>query len=174
MSTKVRGRGNVHTRRNLAEFDANDPYAPRVNPGETAICTECHALYERRHWFFDEEAYFYASMQPETRKVLCPACQKIRDRYAEGRVTLRSGAVLTAHKDDILRLIHNEEARAKGVNPLERIMEITETDDGVVITTTNEKLAQRIGRTLKNTYHGQTTYRWSEPKMLTVEWQRTE
>jgi NMD protein affecting ribosome stability and mRNA decay len=134
----------------------------------------CHALYEPRHWFFDEEAYFYASLQPETCKVLCPACQKIRDRYAEGRVTLRSGAVLTAHKDDILRLIHNEEARAKGVNPLERIMEITETDDGVVITTTNEKLAQRIGRTLKNTYHGQTTYRWSEPKMLTVEWQRTE
>lgn len=174
MSTKVRGRGNVHTRRNLAEFDANDPYAPRFDPGETAICTECHALYERRHWFFDEEMYFHASMQPETRKVLCPACQKIRDRYAEGQVTLRSGAFLTAHKDDILHLVRNEEARAKGVNPLERIIAITETDDGMIITTTNEKLAQRLGRILKSTYHGQTTYHWSEPKMLTVEWQRAD
>jgi len=70
MSTKARGRGNIHTRRNLAEFDANDPYTPHFDPGETAVCTECHALYERRHWFFDEEAYFYASMQPDTHKVL--------------------------------------------------------------------------------------------------------
>jgi len=164
----------VYTRRNLAEFDANDPYAPRCDPGETAICTECHALYERRHWFFDEEAYFHASMQPDTHKVLCPACQKIRDRYAKGQVTLRSSAVLTAHKDAILRLIHNEEARAKGVNPLERIIAMTETDDGMVITTTNEKLAQRLGRMLKSAYHGETTYRWSEPKMLTVEWRRAD
>jgi len=174
MSTKVRGRGSVHIRRNLAEFDAHDPYAPRFDPGETAICTECHALYERRHWFFDEEAYFHASMQPDVRTVLCPACQKIRDRYAEGQVTLRSGAFLNTHKDDILRLIRNEEARAKGINPLERIIAITETDDGMVITTTNEKLAQRIGRMLKSTYQGQTTYRWSEPKMLAVAWQRAE
>ena len=165
MSTKVRGRGNVHTRRNLAEFDANDLYAPHCDPGETAICTECHALYERRHWFFDEEAYFYASTQPDTHKVLCPACHKIRDRYAEGQVTLRASAFL---------IIQNEEVRAKGVNPLERIIAITESDEGMVVTTTNEKLAQRIGRTLKSTYHGQTTYHWSEPKMLTVEWQRAD
>jgi NMD protein affecting ribosome stability and mRNA decay len=174
MSTKGRGRGTVHARRSRAAFDANDPYTPRCDPGETAICTECHALYERRHWFFDEEAYFYASMQPETRKVLCPACQKIRDRYAEGQATLRSGAFLTAHKDDILHLVRNEEARAKGVNPLERIIAMTETDDGIVITTTNEKLAQRLGRMLKSAYYGQTTYWWSERKMLTVEWQRAD
>lgn len=113
MSTKARGRGNVRTRRNLAEFDANDPYTPRFAPEETAVCTECHALYERRHWFCDEEAYFHAALQPDTHKVLCPACQKIRDGYAEGQVTLRASAFLSAHKDEIRRIIHNEEARVK-------------------------------------------------------------
>ena len=172
MSAKTRGRGNVHTRRNIAEFDANDPYAPRLEASQVAVCTECRAIYQRRHWFFDDVAYMRETMQPETRMVLCPACQKIRDGFAEGQVTLRSSPFLSTHKDEILHLIRNEEERAKGINPLERIIAITETDTGVVVTTTNEKLAQRIGRTLKSSYQGQTTYQWSDPKFLSVEWHR--
>ncbi len=174
MSTKHAERGTIHTRRNLAEFDTHDPYNPRVDPGEVAVCTQCHALYQRRHWFFDEELYFHHNAQPETRKVLCPACQKIRDRYAEGQVLLHASPFLTTHKDEILRLVHNEEDRAKGDNPLERIIAISESADGVTVTTTNEKLAQRIGRTLKSSYQGHTTYRWSDSKFLSVEWQRSE
>ena len=113
-------------------------------------------------------------MQPTTRTVLCPACQKIRDRYAEGKVTLQPSAFLTTHRDEILHLIHNEEERAKGINPLERIVGISESAGALVVTTTNEKLAQRIGRALKSAYQGYTTYQWSEPKFLSVEWQRPE
>lgn len=57
MSTKTQGRSGVRTRRNLAEFDAADPYQPRLDPGEVAACTGCQAVYQRRHWFFDHEAY---------------------------------------------------------------------------------------------------------------------
>jgi NMD protein affecting ribosome stability and mRNA decay len=167
-----RGGRAVHVRQNLLE--STDPYQPPLDPGEVAVCTECHALYHRRHWFFDEDAYLRETMQPETRIVLCPACQKIRDRYAEGQVTLQPSPFLSSHKDEILRLIRNEEERAKGHNPLGRIVEITEPDGSIVVTTTNEKLAQRIGRTLKSTCQGQTTYQWSESKFLSVTWQRLE
>jgi len=168
MSTKRPGRA-VRVRRNLAE--PTDPYLPRFDAGEVAACTGCQALYQRRHWFFGPDPYFRETMQPTTRMVLCPACQKIRDRYAEGRVTLRPSPFLASHKEEILHLIRNEEERAKGFNPLERIVEISESDGSVVVTTTNEKLAQRIGRVLKNAYRGQTTYHWSDPKFLSVEWQ---
>jgi len=47
MSAKHGDRGTIHTRRNVAEFDARDPYEPRVDPGEVAVCTDCHALYQR-------------------------------------------------------------------------------------------------------------------------------
>jgi NMD protein affecting ribosome stability and mRNA decay len=174
MSTKTQGRGNVKTRRNLAEVDAHDPYQPRLAPGEVAACTECKALYQRRHWFFDADAYMRETMQPTTRMVLCPACQKIRDRYAEGQVTLRTSSFLVAHKDEVLRLVHNEEERAKGINPLERIVELKESDNEIIVTTTNEKLAQRIGRALKQSFQGATTYHWSDPKFLSVEWVRPE
>jgi NMD protein affecting ribosome stability and mRNA decay len=172
MSNKSPGRSTTRTRRNLAEFNARDPYQPRLDPGAVAACSECHAVYQRRHWFFDHDTYIRETMQPTTRMVLCPACQKIRDGYAEGQVTLRPSPFLHTHKDEIVHLIRNEEERAKGFNPLERIMGITESDDGIIVTTTNEKLAQRIGRTLKSTYQGQTTYEWSEPKFLSVEWER--
>ncbi len=162
-----RGGQAVPVRQNLPE--STDPYQLRFNPGEIAACTECHALYQRRHWFFDEDAYTRNTMQPETRMVLCPACQKIRDRYAEGRVTLYPSPFLHTHKEDILRAIRNEETRAKGNNPLGRIVEITEPEGALVVTTTNEKLAQRIGRMLKSTYQGQTTYQWSESRFLSVE-----
>lgn len=174
MSIKMKGRGSIRTRRNLAEFDASDPYQPQLDPGEVAACTGCQAVYQRRHWFFDHDTYVRETMQPTTRLVLCPACQKIRDSYAEGQVTLQPSAFLSAHKDEIVRLIHNEEDRAKGMNPLERIVALKESEDSVVITTTNEKLAQRIGRALKNAFQGKTTYRWSEPKFLSVEWERSE
>jgi NMD protein affecting ribosome stability and mRNA decay len=113
-------------------------------------------------------------MQPTTRMILCPACQKIRDRYAEGRVTLQPSPFLAAHKDEILHMIRNEEERAKGTNPLGRIIEISEADGTIVVTTTNEKLAQHIGRTLKSTYQGHTTYQLSESQFLSVEWQRPD
>lgn len=173
MSKKSPSHSNVRTRRNLAEFDASDPYQPRLDPGEVAVCTECHAIYQRRHWFFDHDTYVRETMQPTTRMVVCPACQKIRDHYAEGQVTLHASPFLSAHKEEIVHLIRNEEERAKGINPLERIVGLTESGEGIVVTTTNEKLAQRIGRTLKSTYQGQTTYRWSEPKFLSVEWERS-
>lgn len=86
-STKVRGRGNVHTRRNLAEFDATDPYTPRFAPEETAVCTECHALYERRHWFFDPVTSPAHLRQGDTPSESSPAlpgtfrCESVKNRF---------------------------------------------------------------------------------------------
>ncbi len=157
-------------RRNVQQY--GDPYLSKVNHGEVAVCTRCHAIYQRRHWLFDEQVYHQSAAQPDTRQVLCPACQKISDNYAQGEVVLR-GTFLAAHRDEIMHLISNEEERAKGLNPLERIVRITEDSGGLTVTTTNEKLAQRIGRALQKAYPGEVSYRWSEDtKYAHVEWVR--
>ncbi|MGD0947698.1 MAG: hypothetical protein ABSA52_09720 [Candidatus Binatia bacterium] len=72
-----------------------------------------------------------------------------------------------------MNLLANEEERAKGLNPLERIVRISEGDGIPTITTTNEKLAQRIGRALQKAFQGEVSYRWSEDtKYLHVQWAR--
>ncbi len=157
-------------RRNVQQY--GDPYLPKLNPGEIAVCTRCHGVYQRRHWLLDEELYAQSASDPTTRRVVCPACHKIGDNYPEGEVILR-GEFLDAHRAEIMNLVSNEEERAKGLNPLERIVRISDTNGALTITTTNEKLAQRIGRALQHAYQGKVSYRWSEDtKYLHVEWVR--
>jgi NMD protein affecting ribosome stability and mRNA decay len=163
--------GPARVRRSVHRY--GDPYLPDFNPGETAICTGCHAIFRRRHWLLDEAEYGQLSRRRDTRRILCPACRKIRDRYYEGEVTLAAGAFLEAHEGEILNLIRNEEERARGVNPLERIVAVRKENGRVVVTTTNEKLAQRIGRELRKAFRGRTEYLWSEDnRSLRVRWRR--
>ncbi len=165
--------GPVRIRRNVQQYD--DPYLPNLNSGEPAVCTRCCAIFRRRHWFFDEALYRQVTARPDARLLTCPACQKILDGYFEGEVTLASSRFLGNHREEILNLIHNEEKRAKGLNPLERIIAISEENGKIVVTTTNEKLAQRIGRELKKAYGGKTDYRWSkDTRCLRVTWVRGE
>jgi hypothetical protein len=55
-------------------------------------------------------------------------------------VLLLIGEIVLRHRDQVLGLAHNEEARIKAEHPLARIIKIedqTEAPEGVVITTTD-------------------------------------
>jgi NMD protein affecting ribosome stability and mRNA decay len=168
---RARGKGTPsRIRRNVQQY--GDPYLPTFDPGEVAVCRICHAIFQRRHWSFNEREFRRLSVQRATRLIQCPACRKIADDYAEGEVSV-GGGFSHAHRTELLNLIHNEAVRAMGINPLERIIRMSETDGWLRITTTNEKLAQRIGRALRRAYQGRVRYKWSaDTKYLRVEWTR--
>lgn len=148
-----------------------DPYLPRGASGKVAVCESCQAVYMKKRWYLKVAAAKTAGMP--VIKVVCPACLKIRDNFPGGIVTL-SGESVIAHKDEFLHMIRNEEERARGFNPLERVMSIKENGHGsIVINTTNEKLAQRLGRAMKKAFRGEVTYRWSHgDKLVRVDWVR--
>ncbi|UCD36110.1 MAG: hypothetical protein JSU90_04575 [Nitrospiraceae bacterium] len=151
---------------------AADPYLMTVTINGMAVCKKCHSVFSNKRWSIDEDLYREKADQKGTSKVLCPACRKVKDNFPGGIVTLR-GEFLAEHKDEILNLIRNEEDRARGFNPLERIMAIKEQDEEMEITTTNEKLAQRIGKSLQRAYQGRVHYKWShDTKLLRAEWSR--
>ncbi len=147
-----------------------DPYLPQGSRGKIAVCESCRAVYMKKRWYGAGEA---ALSKTQPAKVVCPACLKMRDNFPGGIVTLRGDYVL-AHKQDVMNLVRNEEERARGFNPLERVMSIKENGHGsIVISTTNEKLAQRLGRAIKKAFHGEVTYRWShDNKLVRVDWER--
>ena len=149
-----------------------DPYLMSAGINGMAVCKECHAIFIRKRWTLDEDLYKKKIDEKGTSKVLCPACRKVKDKFPGGIVTLK-GEFLSDHKNEILHLIRKEEQRARGFNPLERIMSIHDMKSGIEITTTNEKLAQRIGKRLQKTYQGRVHYKWSDDtKLLRAVWER--
>jgi len=172
MKTPMRGRKRYNPASFKKRVDVQtDSYLPKGAPG-MVVCPGCHAISKGKRWRLDEEAYETLRKSGTVKDVVCPACEKIRDGYPSGQVTLK-GPYLAEHRQEILRIIVNEEKRARGVNPLERIMSLSDENEQIEITTTDEKLAQRIGRELRKACGGTVSYGWSHNnKFLRVEWER--
>ncbi len=155
-------------RKNLAVY--RDPYLPLMGPKEAAVCKRCGAVYHRKHWSIEKSPDLFKG--GKSRSVVCPACQKINDAFPGGIITL-SGEFLKPLKEQILHLIRNEEARAKKINPLERIISVKDGGNVVEIHTTSDRFAQRIGMEIHRAYKGDVTYHWSrDDKFIRVTWHR--
>ncbi len=150
----------------------SDPYLTSEGNNGNSVCKKCHSVFHNKRWYMDEALYEQKVGQKSINKVLCPACRKVKDRFPGGILRLR-GEFLKEHKSEILNLIKNEEQKAMGFNPLERIMSISSIKEGLEVTTTNEKLAQRIGKSLHKAYQGKIDYKWSsDTKLLRADWER--
>ncbi|HVE55975.1 MAG TPA: BCAM0308 family protein [Pyrinomonadaceae bacterium] len=145
------------------------------NQKEPAVCDKCGAVYENCRWTAKavvHKADELKHWKPES-TIRCPACIQIEQGVVGGYVSL-SGTFLQTHREEIEHLLKNEEARAREDNPLSRIMNWREQENGgVTIETTNEHLAQRFGHVLEKAYDGQVKYDFShENKVARVSWHR--
>ncbi len=148
-----------------------DPYLLKVGPKGVNVCKKCGSVYSDKRWV-EKAAVPEILATMHKREVLCPACKKVRDRFAQGFVTIK-GAFVDSHRDEIIHLIRNKEKRAEHINPLERIIEMKEAKGSIEISTTTDKFAQRIGRMLEKTYSGSVEYKWSDDvKLARVFWTR--
>lgn len=150
-----------------------DPYLPRKSASAVGACPGCHAIRSNKRWHLNEKEYAALTRGRGTAVTeRCPACRKIADGFPSGVILLR-GAYLLEHREEILKLARNEEKRAMGFNPLQRIMSVKEEGGKLEIATTDEKLAQRIGREVRKACRGTVEYKWSEDsKLLRVNWVR--
>lgn len=157
-------------RRNIANF--GDPYLTDESFEENTVCSECGSVVIGNRWYLKNQADQHKPSTHDIHYTVCPACKKIHDKAPGGIVHL-SGLFLREHKDDILNLVRNESDRAMTINPLERIIDIETEDSTLAILTTNERLAQRLGKALNRAYDGNISYKWStDNKLVRVDWHR--
>ena len=162
----------VHIRRNVEDF--NDPYIDCTHLEDHTTCKRCGFTYLAGRWCSNVKlpgtARKIAGRQPPT--TVCPACRKSQDRLPGGVLKL-TGGFIWQHEDEIINLIEHEASKAIEVNAIERVMSLESSDGEMQITTTNEKLAQRIGKALHKAYDGTIEYKWSEDtKLARVNWHR--
>lgn len=145
-----------------------EPYLPKRGLPDGTVCKGCGILYRNKRWQMEG-----ATSTPHKSEVICPACRRIAGGDPAGVVTL-SGTYLAQHREDILNTVKQQEVRHREKNPLGRIMEIREEEDGgITVTTTEDKLAQKIGRELYKSQRGELHYKWSHDQhMVRVEWSR--
>ena len=151
---------------------STDVYLPSEGKEEAVVCTGCKATFRGKRWFSegDEGAKLPAGHVP--RKAVCPACQRMKDNNPAGVVTL-SGDYLLKHEEVILNAVKNIEAKARGKNPLARIMEIGQEGNVLTIRTTDEKLAEKLGKEIYKSHSGKLGLQWSEDEsFVRVNWTR--
>ena len=156
------------TRRDkLIQEAEGDPYRARAKPAEPTFCPDCRAVFRSGRWRWGDPP---ADAGPS----VCPACQRVRDDYPAGIVTLR-GDFVAPHREEIVGLARNVEAREKPEHPLKRIMDVRDEDDALVIRTTDLRLARSIGDALHSAYEGELDYQYTEGgNVLRVEWNRSD
>ncbi len=142
-----------------------DPYFVRGKFAEPTVCSDCGAVFHEGRWQW--------TTTPENAHLKrCPACSRIHEELPAGYVSLE-GEFMQAHKDQVLEIARNLEAREKAEHPLQRIMAVTEEDGKVLITTTGLNLARGIGEALKHAYKGELKLHYTPGDyMVRVEWRR--
>jgi hypothetical protein len=170
MKRHTSARASRHKRRiggRAQDPDIGDPYQARHKPAGPTVCSECAAVFQEGHWS-------WRAPLSECEETICPACHRIRDKYPAGSLTLK-GRFVQEHKAEILRLARHNEELEKQEHPLNRIMEIEEKDEGVVISTTDIHLPRRIGEALYHAYRGQLAFRYDKDSyFIRVDWARED
>lgn len=164
----------AHMVRRKAIDPGGDPYLNREPPRDMALCKRCGAVYHEKRWYKREDLPEKLENKPNTGLVFCPGCQKFRDKYPGGYLTIEGGFV-EEHGDEIVRLIENKEDRQIYINPLEKVMDIRRRDGRIEVETTTDKLAQRIGLIIQKAFNGEITYKWSaDNRTARVVWRRDD
>lgn len=146
---------------------STDAYHKKGGVKGDAFCT-CGALFRNKRWYRQESG----PDLKEGHELVCPACQRIADRNPAGIVSL-SGNFFATHESEIIDQINNMAQGALLKNPLGRVMEMNKEKNGVIITTTDEKLAQKIGREVFKSHGGELHFIWSHAESpVRVTWAR--
>jgi len=160
-----RGGFRMLKREQLLQELVHDSYKSNRKLPEPACCPECGAVFHKGRWTWGAAP---AGAHEQT----CPACHRIREKFPAGHVTLK-GDFLREHRDQILHLVRNHEAKEKAEHPLERIMAIEDTADGVLVTTTDTHLARDIAEALYHAYKGELEFHYNkEENLLRATWSR--
>jgi NMD protein affecting ribosome stability and mRNA decay len=152
-------------REQLFQELVHDSYKAGQKLQDSTRCPECGAVFHKGRWT-------WGAAPKGGHEEKCPACHRIHDRFPAGYVSLK-GTFLREHRDQILQLVKNREEKEKAEHPLERIMGIEDTAEGVLVTTTDTHLARDIAEAVYHAHKGELEFHYNkEDNLLRANWSR--
>ena len=143
----------------------HDTYVERSKAAGATVCDGCGLVFHAGRW---------SPGPPPVADLgsgLCPACERVRDRYPAG--TLRLPAAFLENREEVLNLIRNAEEAERPEHPLERLMDVEDLPEGgLVVTTTGIHLARAIAHKLERRFHRPARIRYpAEQNLVHVDWE---
>jgi len=142
-----------------------DPYQHAGKYREPARCEQCGAVWHGGRWQ-------WAEAPAAAHATTCPACRRMHDELPAGVITL-DGPFIALHHDELVAIARHTAEHERLDHPLNRIMQVSEPDGRIEITTTDIHLPQRIGAALKSAYDGELVVRYAQGEYsVRVHWSR--
>jgi NMD protein affecting ribosome stability and mRNA decay len=152
-------------REHVFEELVHDSYKSGQKLREPTRCPACGAVYHKGRWT-------WGAAPKGAHEEKCPACHRIHDKFPAGYVTLK-GEFFREHREQIMDLVKNHEAKEKAEHPLERIMAVEDTGETTLVTTTDTHLARDIAEALHKAYKGDLDYHYNKAdNLLRASWSR--
>lgn len=133
--------------------------------GGLVLCENCGAAYHKKRWHHGIEKLNLAETEslenPKKDKkvhfVFCPACQMIKNKQYEGRITIKN--MPEEYSEKLEELAEGFGKRAYDRDPMDRLIEIKKLparpgeNGNWVITTTENELASKLANKIKSAFN---------------------
>ncbi len=163
---------STHEEKGSRTKRSTNVYLPKKGMKETAVCGKCHLVYQNKRWYIDEAEARRLLAGNQANRGICPACRRMEDGLPAG-ITTFSGDYFGQHEAEILDIIKNTETKSRVKSPLGRVMEISQEGNVLTVSTTEDKLAQKLGREVYRAHKGELHFQWAhDQELVRVNWQR--
>ena len=128
------------------------------------ICKKCNAVYFYKSWHRRLEDYPELKETKGLKFVLCPSGQMIKDKKFEGEIILEN--VPEKIKAELKNLVLNFGEKASKRDSQHRVISFKEQGKNIRILTTENQLAQRIAKKIKETFKGELSLSYSKKESI--------
>lgn len=115
------------------------------------FCSDCGAVYRKKSWRHSLLNVKPPKISSQVGFKLCPACKMIRNNQFEGEVTIVN--VPTKLKAELNNFIKGYCLRAYQRDPMDRLIKIKNEGNSVIVTVTENQLANKLGKKIKNLFN---------------------
>lgn len=115
------------------------------------LCSDCQAVYYKKSWHHSLLNLKSTKEDMPVNFTLCPACQMIKNKQFEGRITI-SGAPQNL-MEELLNLIRGFGERARAADPMDLVIEVKKNKDNIIVTTTENQLANKLAKKIKDSFN---------------------